>query len=158
MTTIDFVLNGRPVSVPAGGDPALIHALRNDLGHTGTRFGCGLEQCGACVVHVDGAPAFACTLPLSSVAGRTVATAEGLTDDPVGAALLAALAEERAGQCGFCLSGILMAATALLRTAPRADRATICAALDGHLCRCGAHPAILRAIERAGASLSAGSP
>jgi nicotinate dehydrogenase subunit A len=154
---ISFRLNGCPVTVRRTDDAPLIFVLRNDLGLTATRFGCGQEQCGACMVAVNGRPVPACTIPLGSVSGAEVVTAEGLAADPVGAALLEAFRGEQAGQCGYCLSGILVSAFALLKAQPRPGRAAILTALDPHLCRCGAHGGILRAVERAAAGL-AGAP
>jgi aerobic-type carbon monoxide dehydrogenase small subunit (CoxS/CutS family) len=155
--SVAFRLNGTPVTVARDDDTPLLHALRADLGLMGTRFGCGQESCGACMVSVDGAARYACTLPLAAVADRDVTTADGLSGHPVGQALLAAFRAEQAGQCGYCLNGILMSAFTLLRSGPPPDRATIIAALDPHLCRCGAHPAIIRAVERAAATLAAGA-
>jgi aerobic-type carbon monoxide dehydrogenase small subunit (CoxS/CutS family) len=151
-----FRLNGQPVSVTRADDAPLIHALRGELGLMATRFGCGQESCGSCMVSIDGRPRYACTVPLTAVAGSDVITAEGLADDPVGAALLAAFREEQAGQCGYCLSGILVSAFVLLQSGPAHDRAVIVAALDPHLCRCGAHGAIIRAVERAAAQIVGG--
>jgi nicotinate dehydrogenase subunit A len=132
----------------ASGTP-LLDVLRNELNLKGSRYGCGLEQCGACLVLVDGAPVHACTRELGSVAGREVITADGMTDHPIAQALL----EEQAGQCGYCLSGIMISARALLAENPAPTRAEIAAALDKNLCRCGAHARILRAVERAAAVL-----
>ncbi|SMY07695.1 (2Fe-2S)-binding protein [Flavimaricola marinus] len=153
MSWTDFELNGTAVRVTASPQTPLIYVLRNELGQTGTRFGCGQELCGACKVSVDGEMRFACTLPLSEVAGREVHTVEGMAEDPIGSALLAAFEAERAGQCGYCLSGILVRARALLGETPKPDRSAICAALDDHLCRCGAHPGIIRAVARAAYAL-----
>jgi nicotinate dehydrogenase subunit A len=153
--SIRFHLNGAPVTLEAPGAEPLLYALRNRLQLTATHFGCGLEQCGACVVDVDGAPAYACTLPVSAVSGRAVTTAEMLAQDAIGLALMAAFEAECAGQCGYCLSGILMSAFCLLKRDRHPDRATIVAALDRHLCRCGAHGGILRAVERAAAEIGA---
>ncbi len=150
---VAFTLNGLPVELDGAGDEPLLHVLRNRLGLRATRFGCGAESCGACMVSVDGQARFACTLPLSGVGGRTVATAESLPDDPTGAVLLAAFAEEHVGQCGYCLSGILMSAFTLLKALPGPSRDQIVAALEPHLCRCGAHGGILAAVERASAAL-----
>jgi nicotinate dehydrogenase subunit A len=150
-----FRLNGQPVTATRLDDAPLIHVLRGDLGLMATRFGCGQESCGSCMVSVDGRPRYACTLPLTAVTGCEVVTADGLAAYPVGAALLAAFREEQAGQCGYCLSGILVSAFALLRSDPAPDRAAIVAALDPHLCRCGAHGAIIRAVERATAQIAA---
>ena len=156
-TATSFRLNGQPVTVKRSDDAPLIHALRGELGLMAVRFGCGQESCGSCMVCIDGRPRYACTLPLNAVAGSDVITAEGLAADPVGAALLAAFRDEQAGQCGYCLSGILVSAFALLRSGLAPDRAAIVAALDPHLCRCGAHGAIIRAVERAAAQIVAGA-
>ncbi len=145
--SVTFTVNGQPVTTEASDEPLLL-VLRNRLGLRATRFGCGLEQCGACMVEIDGAPRFACGTPVEVLEGRAVTTPEGL-DDPVGVALRDAFAAESAGQCGYCLAGILISAHALLTGNPRPSRDQIVAALDGHLCRCGAHGAILRAVARA---------
>jgi nicotinate dehydrogenase subunit A len=134
----------------------LLYYLRNELGLKGTRFGCGGEACGACTVLVDGAPAYACTKPLLEAAGREVTTVECAHNRYV-AAVQDALVEERAGQCGYCLSGIVMSAAALLMRHPNPAREHIVQALDRHLCRCGAHPRILRAVARAARRLAAES-
>ncbi len=123
----------------------LLDVLRGEWGLTGARFGCGQEQCGACLVLVDGAPVMACGREIGTLDGREVTTIEGLQDHPLIAAFLA----EQAGQCGYCLSGMVVAAAALLARNPAPGRAEIAAALDGQICRCGAHPRILRAVERA---------
>lgn len=146
--TIALTVNGTAHSLADPPATPLLDVLRNTLGLTGTRYGCGLEQCGACMVLIDGAPVFACTHPLEAASGRAVTTVEGLQDHP----LLAAFLAEQAGQCGYCLSGILVSAAGLLARNPHPDRAAILAALEPHLCRCGAHPRILRAIERAAAA------
>jgi aerobic-type carbon monoxide dehydrogenase small subunit (CoxS/CutS family) len=153
--TVGFRVNGEPVSIGRPAQVPLLYALRNDLGLCATKFGCGQESCGACMVTVNGRPRYACTLPLADVAGADVITAEGLSADPVGSALLDAFRAEQAGQCGYCLSGILVSAFALLKSAPAPGRAAILAALDPHLCRCGAHTSILRAVERAAAQIAA---
>ncbi|MBT4166789.1 MAG: (2Fe-2S)-binding protein, partial [Rhodospirillaceae bacterium] len=137
----------------AEADLPLIYVLRNELGLTGTRYGCGLEQCGSCMVLIDGEPSYACARAMDSVAGRTVQTIEdlGTVADPH--PLQQAFLDEQAGQCGYCLSGILISAKALLDRNPSPSRADIVAALDGHLCRCGAHSRIIRAVDRAAAML-----
>jgi nicotinate dehydrogenase subunit A len=150
---IRFSLNGTAVAVAAPQDEPLLFSLRNRLGFRATHFGCGLEQCGACVVGVNGVARYACTLPAQDVAGAEVVTAEGLAAHPIGAALLAAFEAEHAGQCGYCLAGILMSAFLLLGADPDPSRERIVASLDRHLCRCGAHGNILRAIHRAAAIL-----
>jgi len=151
---IEFGVNGRQVSVRIDGTMPLLAVLRNTLGLSGTRFGCGLEQCGACMVLVDGEPAYACTREVSTVAGKRVTTVEGLAGGDRLHPLQQAFLAEQAGQCGYCLSGILMSAAALLERNPAPSRADIIAALERHLCRCGAHNRIVRAVERAAAMRS----
>jgi len=149
----DLTVNGRPVSVRVDGVTPLLGVLRNVLGLTGTRFGCGLEQCGTCVVLVDTEPVYACTREISAVAGRSVTTIEGLSQGDHLHPLQQAFLAEQAGQCGYCLSGILMSAKALLDRDPSPTRADIVAALDRHLCRCGVYNRIIRAVERAAAAM-----
>ncbi|GLK86171.1 (2Fe-2S)-binding protein [Ancylobacter defluvii] len=151
---VRFTVNGQPVEADAAGDVPLLAVLRGEFGLTGSRFGCGLEQCGACTVLLDDEPAYACSRPAWTVAGRRVMTIEDAGRDPMLAALKQAFVEEQAGQCGYCLSGIVMRARALLARQPAPDRASIAAALDGNLCRCGAHNRIIRAVQRAAARLS----
>ncbi|MSP04391.1 MAG: (2Fe-2S)-binding protein [Acetobacteraceae bacterium] len=146
---IAFQVNGHPVRVGSKGNTPLLDVLRNELNLKGTRYGCGLEQCGTCLVLMDGAPLHACTREISTVAGRCITTAEGLATHPIHAALLA----EQAGQCGYCLSGIMVAAAALLERNRNPTRAEIAVALDGNLCRCGTHTRILKAVERAAVML-----
>lgn len=147
--TVSFTLNGRQVAAQADPSRLLLDVLRNEFALTGARYGCGEEQCGACVVLVDGAPVYACGREIGGVAGRSVETVEGLGGPDRPSLLQQAFVAEQAGQCGYCLSGMLMAATALLGRVARPSRAEIVAALDPHLCRCGAHPRIVRAVERA---------
>lgn len=149
-----FLLNGASVAPAIEEEASLLHALRGPLGLSGPRFGCGAEACGACLVLVEGEPAFACTLPVGAVAGRRVETVEGLGTPEAPHPLQRAFLAEQAGQCGFCLSGILMAAAALLRRNPDPDEAAIRAALEPHLCRCGAHSRMLRAVRRAAAEMA----
>jgi nicotinate dehydrogenase subunit A len=151
--SVHFRLNGSDISLDVHGDEPLLFALRNRLNLKATHFGCGLEQCGACVVNIDGQAKYSCTFSVSALAGSIVTTAEALPADPVGAALLEAFEMEHAGQCGYCLAGILMSAYTLLRAEQRPTREAIGAALERHLCRCGAHGGILRAVERAAATL-----
>jgi aerobic-type carbon monoxide dehydrogenase small subunit (CoxS/CutS family) len=147
--SVNFRLNGSDISLDERGDEPLLFALRNRLNLTATHFGCGLEQCGACMVNINGQARYSCTFALSALAGSIVTTAEALSADPVGAALLEAFRAEHAGQCGYCLAGILMSAYTLLKAEQRPTRQAIVSVLDRHLCRCGAHGGILRAIERA---------
>ena len=134
----------------------LLDVLRNELGMMGTRFGCGLEQCGCCMVLIDGKREKSCTRPISSVAGKSVATVEGLGTPQNPHPLQQAFLEEQAGQCGYCLGGILISAKALLDSNPSPSRAEIAQALDGNICRCGTHVRILRAVEKAAARLREG--
>jgi nicotinate dehydrogenase subunit A len=149
-----FEVNGQPVEVAAEAAVPLLDVLRNELDLKGSRYGCGLEQCGSCMVLLDGEPVYACSRELGSVAGRRITTVEGLAAHP----LVAAFLEEQAGQCGYCLSGIVISAAALLDGNLAPSRADIVAALDRHLCRCGAHTRILRAVERAATALREGLP
>jgi nicotinate dehydrogenase subunit A len=150
--TFDFIVNGRKVDVAVEPTTPLLAVLRDALGLTGSRFGCGLEQCGACMVLIEGEPAYACSREVATVAGRTVTTIEGLANGDELHPLQQAVLDEQAGQCGYCLSGILISAKALLDRNSRPSRAEIVAALDKHLCRCGAHNRIIRAVERAAGS------
>lgn len=145
---VGFKLNGRPVGVDLGGDTRLLWVIREHLKFTGTKFGCGAGLCGACMIHVDGKRAYSCQLSLSEVAGKSVTTIEGLSPDqshPVQKAWLA----ERVPQCGYCQSGQIMSAAALLAQTPRPTRAQIIDHMNANICRCGTYPRIVRAIERA---------
>ena len=145
----EFSLNGAAVSVAVPEGTSLLHALRGPLGLSGPRFGCGDEKCGSCMVLLDGVPSFACTLGVEAVAGKQVITSEGLGDMAAPHPLQAAFLAEQAGQCGWCLSGILVSASALLAANPDPSEAEIRTALDPHLCRCGSHNRIIRAVRRA---------
>jgi len=155
---IDFTVNGERRQVGAAETTSLLDVLRNQLGLFGTRYGCGLEQCGSCMVLLDGEPVYSCTREVGTVAGRSVTTIEGLGAPTKLHPLQQAFLDEQAGQCGYCLSGILMSAKALLDRNRNPSRADIVAALDRHLCRCGAHQRIMRAVERAAAALRNGRP
>ena len=156
--TIALTVNGQPVTVAVAHDETpLLDVLRNELALMGTRFGCGLEQCGCCIVLIDGKPEKSCGRPIGTVAGRSVTTVEGLGTAAKPHPLQQAFLEEQAGQCGYCLSGILISAKALLDRNPSPSRAEIAKALDDNLCRCGAHNRILRAVEKAAARLREGS-
>ena len=154
---MQLIVNGESVHVKTDGAKPLLSVLRDELGLRGTRFGCGTEQCGACMVLIDGEPAFSCARELASLAGKAVTTVEGLTQNGAPHPLQQAFVEEQAGQCGYCLSGILISAAALLARNPRPSRGEIAAALDRHLCRCGAHNRIMRAVARAGVAMEASS-
>src|SRR5712692_5169469 len=157
MDAIPLIVNGSAVSVSADGDTPLLDVLRNHLGLVGTKFGCGQEQCGCCMVLIDGKPAKSCGKALSTVAGKEVLTIEGLGTAEAPHPLQQAFLDEQAGQCGYCLAGILISAKALLDQNPAPSRAQIAEALDDNICRCGSHIRILRAIERAAALLHEGA-
>jgi aerobic-type carbon monoxide dehydrogenase small subunit (CoxS/CutS family) len=147
---IELNVNGQAHSLDIDPDTPLLWAVRDGLGLTGTKYGCGIAQCGACAVHVDGEAARSCIVPVSAVAGKRVLTIEGLSADsshPVQRAWLA----EQVPQCGYCQSGQIMAAAALLAKHPRPKDADIDAAMSGNLCRCGTYPRIRLAIHRAAA-------
>jgi len=146
---ITLTVNGKIHSVSAEPETALLYVLRNDLKLKGARFGCGLGQCGACTVLVDGKPVQSCDFPLSAAVGKAITTIEGLAPDGELHPLQAAFIAEQAAQCGYCVTGIIMAAKALLDANPRPADAEIRTALKGNLCRCGTHHRILRAIHRA---------
>jgi nicotinate dehydrogenase subunit A len=156
MAEFALTVNGRSLRVTALETTPLLDVLRNQLDLKGTRYGCGLEQCGSCMVLLDGEPIYACSREIATVAGRAVTTIEGLGSAAQPHPLQQAFLDEQAGQCGYCLSGILIGAKALLDRNPSPTRAEIAASLDRHLCRCGAHPRILRAIEQAAGVLREG--
>lgn len=153
---IALTVNGKAVRVAVEATTPLLDVLRNQLDLKGSRYGCGLEQCGSCMVLLDGEPIYACSRDIGTVVGRNVTTIEGIGSAMQPHPLQQAFLDEQAGQCGYCLSGILMSAKALLDRNPSPTRADIVAALDRHLCRCGAHPRILRAVEKAAAVLREG--
>ena len=153
MTTL--TLNGKPVTFQATPDTPLLWALRGELGLNGSKFGCGMALCGACTVHVDGAPTRACVTPLSVLAGKSVTTIEGLSG-PVPEAVQKAWDDVDVVQCGYCQSGQVMAACALLRDKPKPSDAEIDAAMSGILCRCGTYQRIRVAIHAASKALEGG--
>ena len=141
-------INNKPVTVTAEPDTPLLWVLRGELQMTGTKFGCGMALCGACTVQIDGEPARACVTPISAVGARAVTTIEGLQGREI-TVLRQAWTEIDVVQCGYCQSGQLVAAAALLKTVPKPDDAQIDAAMSGNLCRCGTYPRIRTAIHRA---------
>ncbi|MFO1328261.1 MAG: (2Fe-2S)-binding protein [Rubrivivax sp.] len=153
--SITFELNGRAVELEVDERVSLLSVLRGELGLSGPRFGCGQGDCGACMVLVDGRHQTACNLPLSAVRGASVTTVEGLGTPERPHPLQQAVIDERAAQCGYCVSGILCSAAALLARDPDPDRQAIVDALDPHLCRCGAHTRLLRAVRRAADAMRA---
>jgi len=145
---ITFTLNGKEAQVDIPADTPLLWTLRDTLGMTGTKFGCGMAQCGACTVHVNGSPTRACITPVSAVAGKKVTTIEGLS--PTGEhPLQKAWVEEQVPQCGYCQSGQIMEAAALLAKNKHPTREQIVAHMSGHICRCGTYNKIIAAIQRA---------
>jgi len=151
-----FFVNGDPVDFKASPDTPLLWALRDGLGLTGTKFGCGMALCGACTVHVDGVPTRACVTPVSAIEGKRVVTIEGIgntTRGPVARAVRAAWIDKDVVQCGYCQSGQVMAATALLTSNKSPTDADIDAAMSGNICRCGTYQRIREAIHSAAASL-----
>ena len=145
---LQMTVNGRRHLVDAAPDTPLLYVLRSELNLNGPKFGCGLAQCGACTVHVGDRAVRACVTPISSVRAP-VTTVEGLGTPEKPHPLQQAFIAEQAAQCGYCVSGMLMTAAALLKTTPRPTEAEIRHALDGNLCRCGTHMRILRAVRRA---------
>ena len=142
-------VNGSEHDVTAAPDTPLLSVLRNDLSLNGPKFGCGLGQCGSCMVHVDGALRRSCVTALSDVVGKAVVTLEGLGTPERPHPLQQAFIDEQAAQCGYCINGMIMRAAALLARTPRPTREEITSAMSGNLCRCGTHLRIVRAIERA---------
>ena len=146
---IDLIVNGQRVSVDADPTTPLLDVLRNHLDLKGTRYGCGLEQCGTCMVLIDGEATYSCARETASAAGRTITTIEGLGSPENPHPLQTAFLREQAGQCAYCLSGIIVSAKALLDRNPSPSRSEIVAALDRHLCRCGTHTRIIAAVQQA---------
>jgi isoquinoline 1-oxidoreductase subunit alpha len=142
-------VNGKPRQVDVAPETPLLWVLRDALGLTGTKFGCGMALCGACTVHVDGQPTRACITPVSAAAQRKVTTIEAIGADRVGRAVQAAWIELGVPQCGYCQAGQIMSATALLKQTPKPTEADIDAAMSGNICRCGTYTRIRAAIQRA---------
>ena len=145
--TLTLEVNGAPRTVPAEAGEPLALVLRNRLGLTGVKVGCGLEQCGACAVLVDGESTLTCVRPATDFKGRSIETVEGLGGPEAPGRVQQAFLDARAAQCGYCTPGLVIAVTALLRKDPHPGENAIRAALDPHLCRCGAHPSVLRAVR-----------
>ncbi len=147
---VSFVLNGKPVTVTSPRDRMLVWVLRDELGLTGTKVGCEAGLCGACTVLVDFETVLSCSTTLGDVAGKSVLTIEGLTVEGKLDPLQKAFQDHHAFQCGYCTSGMIMAAWAFLKKKPKATREQIVEAMEGNICRCGAHVRILEAVETAG--------
>ena len=146
---ITLNVNGKPMSVDADPDTPLLWVLRDYLNMTGTKYGCGMALCGACTVHVNGQPARSCSTPLAAAVGKKIATIEGMAQTKEGRALQAAWVEGDVPQCGYCQSGQIMSAVALLEATPQPDDADIDAAMAGNICRCGTYVRIRAAIKKA---------
>jgi aerobic-type carbon monoxide dehydrogenase small subunit (CoxS/CutS family) len=145
----ELMVDGKPHAIDADGDMPLLYALRDDIGLRNPRFGCGLAQCGACTVLIDGEPSRSCSIPVDSLKGKKITTLEGIQTDGKPHKVQAAFIEEQVPQCGYCLNGWVMTSVALLDKNPRPNDAQIRDALSGLKCRCGTHVAILRAVKRA---------
>lgn len=152
---MSLVVNGQPYCLDVPGDAPLLYVLRNDLELNGPKYGCGLGECGACTVLVDGKCARSCVIPVHGVAGRQVTTLEGLGSREAPHAVQRAFIDEQAAQCGYCLNGMIMATIALLRVNPHPTDSQVREALSHNLCRCGTHIEILRAVQRAAELLAA---
>jgi len=152
---VSLNVNGKEVSVEASADTPLLWVLRDELQMTGTKFGCGMSLCGACTVHIDGAATRSCVTPISAAAGRKVTTIEAIGAQPQGKAVQAAWAKVDVPQCGYCQSGQIMSAAALLKDNPNPDDAAIDAAMSGNICRCGTYNQIRAAIKDAASELAA---
>ena len=155
--TVEMNVNGRAVRVQAEPDTPLLYVLRNDLGLTGPKFGCGLAQCGACTVHLDGIAIRSCLTPVASAGGARVTTLEGLAQGGTLHVVQQAFIDEQAAQCGYCLSGWIMTVAALLEANPKATEEDIRRGLSGLKCRCGTHMSILRAVRLAASRLREGA-
>ena len=153
MANIIISVNGCDHQLDVDESTPLIYILRNDLGLKGTKLGCGLEQCGACKVIVNGKAVFSCNSPVSSFANLSITTIEGIGTTDKLHPIQKSFVKEKAAQCGYCIPGIIMAAKALLDATPDPDKEMVCEALEDNLCRCGAHPQILKAVMRAASEM-----
>ena len=147
--TIRFNVNGKAVDVKAEADTPLLWVIRDEIGLTGTKFGCGMALCGACTVHLDGTPVRSCQTPLSAAAGKNVTTIEAMASTEIGKKVQAAWIALDVPQCGYCQSGQIMSAVALLTAKPKPTDADIDSAMSGNICRCGTYPRIRAAIQTA---------
>lgn len=154
--TVRFSVNGKPVKVAAEPDRRLLDVLREELGLTGTKYGCGEGQCGACSVHLDGDPTRSCLLPVTAADGKSITTIEGLAPGEALHPVQEAFIEEGAMQCGYCTSGMILAAVALLKDEPDPTDEQIVAGMNGHLCRCNGYVKIVNAVRKAARLTRAG--
>jgi isoquinoline 1-oxidoreductase alpha subunit len=149
-------INGQTKDVEGPDDIPLLWALRDELGMTGTKFGCGMAMCGACTVHMDGAAIRSCVTPISAVAGRAISTIEGMEVDPVGQVVQQAWIENNVAQCGYCQAGQIMTAVSLLKSTAKPSEEQIDQTMSGNICRCGTYPRIRAAIQQAAGQLAQG--
>ena len=154
---ISFTVNGKKVQADVAPDTPLLWVVRDTLGMTGTKFGCGAQLCGSCTVHVNGMPVRSCGLKVSDVEGKKVSTIEAVGKTPAGQAIQAAWIQHDVPQCGYCQSGQIMSAVALLQTTPKPTDANIDAAMAGNICRCGTYPRIRAAIHTAAGAKTKGA-
>jgi isoquinoline 1-oxidoreductase alpha subunit len=152
---ISLTINGKTQDVDAEPNTPLLWVIRDTVGLTGTKFGCGMQLCGACTVHIDGQPVRSCGMPVSAAAGKKITTIEAIGSTPTGKKVQAAWREVDVPQCGYCQSGQIMSATALLVSNPNPTDAQIDAAMDGNICRCGTYPRIRAAIHKAASAKEA---
>lgn len=150
-------INGQTKDIDVPDDTPLLWVLRDELGLTGTKYGCGLALCGACTAFVDGQPVRTCVTPVAYAAGRNVATIEGLETDPVGTIVQQAWVENNVAQCGYCQAGQIMSAVSLLKTTPTPSDDEIRSAMNANICRCGTYPRIHKAIRQAADTLAKGA-
>jgi isoquinoline 1-oxidoreductase subunit alpha len=153
MASITLKINNKTYPVSADPKMPLLWVIRDIVGLTGTKYGCGISQCGACTVHLDGTPVKSCSIPVSAVANKSIVTIEGLSEDN-SHAVQQAWIEEQVPQCGYCQSGQIMAASALLKRIPNPTDKDIDASMQGHICRCGTYPRIRKAIKTASVMMS----
>ena len=154
---IELNINGKTQALDVPGETPLLWALRDELGMTGTKFGCGMALCGACTVHMDGTPIRACVTPISAVAGHAVSTIEGMAADRVGHVVQQAWVDQNVAQCGYCQAGQIMSAVTLLKATPQPTDQQIDEAMSGNICRCGTYPRIRAAIRHAAGQLANGA-
>ncbi len=147
--SVSLTINGTRHDIASDLDTPLVYVLRDELKLKGTKFGCGLEQCGACAVMVEGKAVLSCVTPVEVFDGKEITTIEGIAETEIGQRVQRAFVEETAAQCGYCTPGLVVAAVALLENTPTPDSETTKRALTPHLCRCGSHPRVLKAIKRA---------
>ena len=157
MAQYQLHVNGKEVSVDADEDTPLLYVLRDNIGLHGPKFGCGLGQCGACTVHMDGAAVRSCVLPVSAVGKAEIVTLEGLGTVENPHPVQQAFIDEQAAQCGYCINGMIMQSSAFLKTTPNPSEDQIREALDANLCRCGTHTRIIKAVQRAATATTKGA-